>query len=243
MEFTFESYKNLVKLLKEKGYEIVSYNNIDSVDKGVVMRHDVDFDLEKALEMAKIENEIGISSTYFVLLTSNFYNVFSKKSKDSILKLQSLGHEIGLHYDEEAYVCDSIEDIKEKIKYEIDILSNILGNPVESISMHRPSKMILERNIEFENVVNSYSKKYFEAIKYVSDSRMKWREDVIRLIEKDQYDKFQILTHPFWYSKNDEDIKSKFVKFFKLKSSKMYEELDKNFSNIQDVIIRSDVKW
>lgn len=79
MKFTYDAYKNMILLLEEHGYTFCNYLNYKRYDKSVIMRHDVDNDLEKALKFSEIEYEMGISSTYFVLVTSNFYNIFSKK--------------------------------------------------------------------------------------------------------------------------------------------------------------------
>lgn len=55
MEFTFNAYKNLVETLKEHGYIFSSYLDYDKYDKSVIMRHDVDRDLEKALKFCEME--------------------------------------------------------------------------------------------------------------------------------------------------------------------------------------------
>ena len=38
----------------------------------IIIRHDVDFDLSKALEMAKFENANNVISTYYLLISSDF---------------------------------------------------------------------------------------------------------------------------------------------------------------------------
>ena len=43
-------------------------------------------------------------------------------------------------------------------------------------------------------MINSYSKEFFQNFKYVSDSRMKWREDVMKYVKEKQYPRMQILT-------------------------------------------------
>lgn len=93
----------MIGLLREKGYSFADYLNYSNFNKAVILRHDVDFSLEKALEMAEIEKKEEVQSTYFILLSTNFYNIFSKESCDIIKKIQSLGHNIGLHFDEKKY--------------------------------------------------------------------------------------------------------------------------------------------
>lgn len=107
MNFTYQQYGRMIDLLKSKGYAISSYLNYKDNEKCVILRHDVDNDPEKALELAKYENAVGVKSTFFVLLTSPFYNVFSYETNKIIRKIASLGHDIGLHFDELNYTEDS----------------------------------------------------------------------------------------------------------------------------------------
>lgn len=78
----------------------------------VRLRHDVDHFLENALAMAQIEYNVGAHATYFMLhpdgiyLQENYLGkiyrnhfVLSRKFIDIALKMQDMGHEIGLHND------------------------------------------------------------------------------------------------------------------------------------------------
>ncbi len=69
----------------------------------ITLRHDVDNDPRYALEMAYIENKYNIKSTYFILFSDTariwFHPQIIDKTLDIIYTIQSLGHEIGLHYD------------------------------------------------------------------------------------------------------------------------------------------------
>jgi len=72
MKFTYEAYQELLTLLKENGYIYRNYHNYDQTDRSVILRHDIDMDIDRAVRMAQIEAEMGAASTYFVLVTSNF---------------------------------------------------------------------------------------------------------------------------------------------------------------------------
>ena len=72
--------------------------------KVAFIRHDIDHDPFVALEMAKIEAKHGIRSSYFFLTNDSasvhFYDKSCRsRSLDTIAEVESLGHEIGLHYD------------------------------------------------------------------------------------------------------------------------------------------------
>lgn len=63
-------------------------------DKSVIIRHDIDLQIEKAVKMAEIEHDMNVSSTYFVLVSSNFYNIFSKRNEDYLRRICDLGHAV-----------------------------------------------------------------------------------------------------------------------------------------------------
>ncbi len=241
MEFTLQSYRNLINTSLNLGYKICSYDNIDNYDRGIILRHDVDFSPIKALEIAKIEYEIGVKSIYFVLLSTEFYNVFSIEASEVFRDILNMGHQIGLHFDEQRYKMTSLEQVKENIYNEAEILGRALRTQIKVVSMHRPSKFTLDASIELEGLINSYSEKYFKGMKYISDSRMCWREDPIALVSKNQTDKIHILTHPFWYSNELENIQEKLIKFLNQASFQRYNLLNKNFRNLHEYIKREDL--
>ncbi|MCL2163759.1 MAG: hypothetical protein FWH55_05040 [Oscillospiraceae bacterium] len=103
MEFTYDDYKILIDLLRESGYRISSYHDYEAFDRCVILRHDVDHSLRMAANFAQFENILGVKSAYFILLSSDFYNVASARSIQYIDSIRASGHEIGLHFDESKY--------------------------------------------------------------------------------------------------------------------------------------------
>jgi hypothetical protein len=76
--------------------------------EGIIIgfRHDIDYDIVTARQLAKIEHEFGLKGSYYVLHTAPYYGYFknrkyyrSKRCIDILLEIQSMGHEIGLHND------------------------------------------------------------------------------------------------------------------------------------------------
>lgn len=241
MKFTYAAYKELLQKLKENGYTITNYKNYKSYSKAAILRHDVDMSLEKAEEMAKIESERGIKATYYVLLCSDFYNIFSKKSLGYIQNILHLGHEIGLHFDEEKYSGDP--EVLKHIEEEIFILERCIHKKVESVSMHRPSKETLEYNHIIKNgeVINSYGKEFFIEFKYISDSRKNWREDISQIIESDKYNKLHILTHPIWYEEREREMGEQLKDFCNNAVIERYDSLKENIRDCEKVLTIEDV--
>lgn len=207
MQFTYDSYRNLIALLKKYGYHFADYETWQKYPRCVILRHDIDNDIAKAVELGKIERDLGVCSTYFVLLTSDFYNVFSESSGKLLKTITDCGHQIGLHFDEVRYPEIKVpEDARVLILREAGLLEKAAGVPINCVSMHRPSKMILEADLEIPGMINSYGQTFFKEFKYLSDSRRRWREPVDEIIASEQYDRLHILTHAIWYNEIERDI-------------------------------------
>lgn len=236
MKFTYGSYAALIKLLKEYQYQITDYHSYRKYEKSVILRHDIDYDISKAIEFAKYEQGLGVCSTYFVLLSSDFYNLCSKRVFEAVQEIASCGHEIGLHFDETKYKAKNMSDMSRYIEKEIELMENILQLPIKTVSMHRPSEEVLRADLKFPEIVNSYGKIFFEEFKYVSDSRMAWREDIFGIIQKEERKKLHILTHPFWYAEEEEETGKKLEQFLKEAYIERYISLSSNFRNLEEYV-------
>lgn len=243
MKFTYEAYADLIDLLRKTDYEIVTYDTFSNCGKCVIIRHDIDNSLNKAAEFARTEFELGVKSTYFLLLTSDLYNVFSLNGMKMIEKILTSGHEIGLHFDEVRYpeVKGNLDFIREMIGKEARLLESAVGVPITKVSMHRPSKNILDSDLEIPGITNTYSKRFFVDFKYVSDSRHIWREPVEDIIQSGLYERIQILMHPFWYSKVETDIKRTIKSFINAANLERYQVMADNISNLSEIMGMDEV--
>lgn len=238
MDFTYKSYSELINFAKELGYCFRTYRDIDTNEKTIVLRHDIDMSLDKAVEMAELELALGVKSTYFVLLTSNFYNMLSNDSISKICRIKKLGHSIGLHFDEANYpehVGNTIV-VEQLIMGEIELLSCLLDSSVDTFSYHRPSNTILESYLEIPGLINSYGRDFFEGFKYVSDSRRNWREPIMDILGSNKFDKIHILTHPFWYYVNEKTLEETLNDFVSQANTNRYQILNSNFSSLESVL-------
>ena len=239
MEFSYRGYEILIKTLKVCGYVFADYHNYAASSQCVILRHDIDNSIEKAFRLAELEENVGVKSTYFVLMTSDFYNPSSKKSLEGLRKIQECGHEIGLHFDEMAY--DELEDVVGAIKKEARLLSDILETPITTVSMHRPSQKTLDANYEIPHMVNSYGKTFFNDFKYLSDSRRRWREPVIDIIKSGQYDRLHILTHAIWYNEVEMDIHDTIMNFVSSANRERYYQEKENIKDIESILDISEL--
>lgn len=243
MKFTYDAYRDLLQSLNQHGYVVSSYHNWMETSRCAILRHDIDNDIEKALELAKVEKELGVTSTYFVLVSSDFYNVFSSKSEKLLKEILACGHDIGLHFDEVRYPeIKTPEDAKERIAEESKLLSLAIGQKVDTVSMHRPSKMMLEADLEIPGIINSYSQAFFKGFKYLSDSRRRWREPVEDIVTSEAYERLHILTHAIWYNDDEIDIHDSIYRFVNAGNIQRYMTEQENITDLESIMPKGEVK-
>jgi hypothetical protein len=198
--FTYDAYIKFLRLLKQN-FRIVPFcEATDDACSFLILRHDVDASLEAALKMAKIEHELGIRSTYFVLFSYKFYNLLERDDLATLREISKLGHEIGLHYDVVTYESYD-QALRETLKTEISLLKRLLGRNIFSIARHNVSLMTGEDPFkDIKGYINAYDPELCR--NYVSDSCRSWfLKDLTRLLEFN-YRKVQLLIHPFLWTED-----------------------------------------
>jgi hypothetical protein len=83
--FNIDNYKKLIKFFIKKKYKFVSYKFFKQ-KQNILLRHDVDFDVKKALSIAKIDYSLKIKSHFFFLVDSPFYNLLEKENIRALKK-------------------------------------------------------------------------------------------------------------------------------------------------------------
>ena len=178
-------------------------------DNVFLMRHDVDFDVKLAHQLANIEQEEGIVSTFFILATSQSYNALCDRNRKLIREMVAMGHEIGLHFDPTLYD----DEMDSALRREAELLSFAADQEVRSISLHNPS--VHGQYPIFEGFVNAYDANMFSDDNYISDSRYGFRgKSPLEFIKHVDKSMIQILLHPMHYSESGGGYAEVFVNAF-----------------------------
>jgi len=96
LDFTVTKYGELCHAIANSSYTPVPVGKYlaDGVDgRAIILRHDVDDKIKYTLKLAKLEYDVGLSSTYYVRMVSKTFK------PEIIREMESLGHEIGYHYE------------------------------------------------------------------------------------------------------------------------------------------------
>lgn len=205
--FSPQGYSAILKHARAEGFSFITFSEKEKVKgsnkKWCLMRHDVDTSLKCALEMGEIEAEQGLRATYFLMLRSPAYNLFSRYAFNVINRLKELGHEIALHFDA-AHPAAIDRNINDTVLEDVRTLSLLSNVEVKTVSFHQPSSDILKGDLKIESLINTYNKSQMEGWYYCSDSNRVWKEhNAISVFEEDRYSKVQILIHPIWWMYSD----------------------------------------
>ena len=216
--FSYNEFKNLINMVQQN-LPIVDYKDVnDNTKKFCVLRHDIEFSIDRAYKLAKIEKELGVVSTYTVQVRNNTYNALSEKNIDLISKIKELGHHIGLHQNPPSSM--KLDTLKDYIMRDITILEDCYGFEIDRFAFHRPKKEYLNCYVELDNRINCYDKKFFHffedkpeslEILYLADSNHKWKYGYPLDFDFSKINKLQLLTHPFSWSDNGGDNYGNFV--------------------------------
>tara|TARA_R100000988_G_C3992722_1_gene163773 strand:- start:207 stop:959 length:753 start_codon:yes stop_codon:yes gene_type:complete len=232
-KFSYTEYKNIIELVKIK-WKIFDFKEVINygLDIFCVLRHDIEFSVDRALTMARIEaDELGVKSTYTVQLRNNTYNALSQKNIEAIQEIKSLGHSIGLHQNPPSM---SDDELVEYILKDIETLEHYYGFEVDRFAFHRcgSNPKLLEKYIEVPNKINCYDKKFFHYfqgerpkklnVHYLADSNHQWKYGHPINIDYDSYPfRLQLLTHPYSWTDDGYENINNFAKLIKERDKEM----------------------
>lgn len=202
ISFSPNGYRQLIEHMLDIGYlSILMKEAFEADGLAVILRHDVDFSVDYALQMARLEHEIGVRSTYFFMITSSYYNLFSEANRTALQEIASLGHEIGLHWDS-SFLPKNGAWQSEFFKAQMHMLASVAGEPILSASQHIPTDTPAFDISPFVEI-NAYSKEINDHYRYVSDSSMVWREITPVDLAAEKIN-IQFLAHPVWWMADGE---------------------------------------
>lgn len=241
-DFSYEFYIGLIKKLTQF-LPLLDFSEIQqNTNRFLLLRHDVEFSVEKAYHLARIEHELlGINSSYFFQIRNYSYNPLSFKNMRLIQRIHAMGHKIGLHVNYSG--LNNLQHIEQLIKKDVMLLEIGLERPIDRFSFHRPSFGLLKQGIKIHGLINTYDERFFQCyeqahatpkqfnIYYFSDSEHRWKygnpmEKFTQAIKK-----MQLLTHPYSWSKQGFDNERNFQQLIQLKNYFMRKAMNSECHN------------
>lgn len=228
--FSIGRYACMLGEFRRIGYEIVDFLDVHPERRHLLLRHDVDVCLQRAQRLAEAEAELGVQSSYFVLVNTEMYNVVSRSGRSAVRRLLELGHAVGLHFDAVHVREHDLESLMREVDLECKILEMQTERRVDVVTFHRPAQWLLGNEASLSGRIHAYQPRYFEHIGYCSDSAGTFRyhhpldHPAVR-----EGRALQLLTHPIWWvAEPEEGVVAKLDRFRRERDDKIGHELAVN---------------
>ncbi len=250
--FSFDEYREIIRIIQESG-RAVGYEEALRRDSFVIMRHDVEYSVDRAYALSLVESEMGFTSTWFFQWTNNSYNILSRRSQEMIRDMHERGHQIGLHYALNGLT--DMRQVRHQILKEMRILSDMFDFEINRFSVHRPTPDILAENIKLPNILNAYQDDFFTFapqitpetvlhVKYMSDANHIWRYGYPDRSTILGNPRVQILTHPFAWTQKGYDNRNNYATLIQEKYKEMIDSIDgecKDFCEYRDEFLSAQL--
>jgi hypothetical protein len=185
----------------------------------ILLRHDIDFSLKKALPLIRIEKQLDIRSTLFIRAHSCGYNPFDIDNYAILTDLKQNGFEIALHY-EPLFMLLTREDPLILIKRARKFLEAAIGIPVYGLISHAPRLSPLLENINEQTLknlgflYNGAASLFTRESFYLSDANRRWRRGcACRHIGEKR--RITLLIHPGWWKPMTQDMRNNLIEYLR----------------------------
>jgi hypothetical protein len=185
-DWTLAKYHELLLAIKESGYHIKTIKSFleQSESPALILRHDIDRFPKNALAMAEVEQNLGISATYYVRIVRGVFHPATVK------RLANLGHEVGYHYEVLSKSNGDIPRAAELFKTELDMLRQIC--PIDTAAAHgRPLSKWNNHDIwhhfspaDFNLTAEAYESIDYGQVAYYTDTGRAWDAQRTNLRDK-----------------------------------------------------------
>ena len=217
-DFTLIKYGELCDVIVGSDYvplTIEKYIEKEKPEKFIILRHDVDIGLKQAVNMARIEYEYDIASTYYFRMTKEVFQ------PHIIKQIADLGHEVGYHYEVLDKAKGNVEQAIKIFKQELNKFRAFVD--VKTICMHgNPFTSWTNRDLwreydfrDFGIIGEPYLSIDYNQVLYLTDTGRTWSgkysvkdivdgkfykvkstDDVINLIKSGHIPKKCLSVHP-----------------------------------------------
>lgn len=225
-DFTMDKYYELCKKIISSSYNTLTIeqylSNHKLPPKYIIIRHDVDRKPINSLKTAKLEHELGINATYYFRTTDSVF------IPEIMQEIESMGHEIGFHYE---VLTKANGDYIKAIKiFEEELEQFRKFCSIKTICMHgsplsKYDNRDMWKRYDFNNfdILGEAYLSVNKDLNYFSDTGRSWNwknkvrdyipnktetiianstNDLMEIIESEIIDRIYILSHPERWSSN-----------------------------------------
>ena len=194
--YSLDAYRDLVRGLIATGRRFASFTDPGDGDERVLLRHDVDFSLAMAVELARVNAELGVAGTFCVLPRSAIYNLASPSAQMLLAELRGLGQHLALHWDAPQEASDLPLETHILVDFARANASVADLSPAFSIHAPPPSMHAIVETLHVPGLTNMSSARFTQDLEYRSDSNLRYSIDEWRVVLHDSTRPLHLLFHP-----------------------------------------------
>jgi len=197
-KFSLPAYRAVLEIALSEGFKLRGFEEPGlSAGKSLIVRIDVDYSPEWAVELARINEGVGISGTFFIQPDSVNYNLFSWETFRAVAEINRLKQYVGLHFWETEWKNEKYT--VERVLLTFRFLKEWFPFIRPVVCWHNPLKELLERPsiLAGTGLMNAYAPEFFSEGCYYSDSNCRNHpEDFIRALKSKNDGHLAFLFHP-----------------------------------------------
>ena len=201
--YSLRHYRYILRHALELGYRLPLVRDVafgKREGRFFLVRHDVDISPWAAEEMAELEVQEGVCTTYYYRFHAPYYNLLDAPVVESVRRVAALGHEVGLHY-EPGYFMQIGEDPSAGTRRDIALFEELLGFETQTIAQHQPAQGPLLGEISPQHAC-AYQRALVRDMPYFGDSGFHWREGCV-CTKLGQHEQIHTLIHPHSWTISD----------------------------------------
>ena len=204
------AYRELLRLALSQGWTFCRYEtDVRNLARALYLRHDVDYSLDSAVELARTNANLGVRGTFFLLLRSNLYNLLAPRNLKQARLLVDCGQDVGLHFAALDPPPQDPRDVLRLVQQELDLFRREIPQSRPIVAWHNPTAPWLQRfaDLELPQLVNVYHRTWTKDICYQSDSNLRNRpEDFATLLRRSTLRRLHLLFHPINWTIGGNDM-------------------------------------
>jgi len=176
LDFTLEKYRELCEAVTKLQYTVLTVGTYlvsqNLPQKYIILRHDVDRNPNRALQMARLEHEFNINTSYYFRFNKRTFQ------PNLVREIANMGHEIGYHYETLDKANGDYERAVQIFEFELEEIRKVIA--VKTICMHgnpltRWNNIDLWNKYDFKDLgIIGDAFLSFHEITYFSDTGRTW---------------------------------------------------------------------
>lgn len=187
-EFTDGAYADLLVTARRTGYALLTVREYltreELPDRFLLLRHDVDRKPANALRFARLEERLGVESTYYVRTVDGTFD------PDLVAGIEALGHEVGYHYEDLDRARGDPSRARQSFARNLAALRR--HATVDTVCMHGnpltpfDNSALWEDSADLETfdlLGDAYLSVDFADVTYFSDAGRTWRDGVLKVTD------------------------------------------------------------